>query len=86
MTFNFSAFAITRFLLEIFLIGRGTKAPLNNESLDIWAIFHNLNQLFIISENILNKNCNSPSTVRHTKLIKRKFDFNVFDFDVIIIH
>ena len=39
-----------------------------------------------ISEYISNKNCNSSSTGRHTKLIKRKFDFKMFDFDVIIIH
>ena len=26
----------------------GAKAPPNNESLDIWVIFHNLNKCFVI--------------------------------------
>ena len=37
-------------------------------------------------EYILCKNCNSSSTGRHAKLSERKFDFNIFDIDIIIIH
>ena len=37
-------------------------------------------------EYILCKNCNNSSTGRHAKLSKRKFDFNIFDIEVIIIH
>ena len=37
-------------------------------------------------EYILCKNCNNSSTGRHAKLSKRKFDFNIFDIDVIIVH
>ena len=37
-------------------------------------------------EYILRKNCNSSSAGRHAKLSERKFDFNILDIDVIIIH
>ena len=39
-----------------------------------------------IFEYILYKTCNSSTTGRHAKLTKRKFDFNILDIEVIIIH